>query len=234
MNFTYRNNLWKGQSSNTIIPSNSRPFTNNDTKLKTTNRVSFKPNPIKQWRKQLLPNYKTSSSKQVSIENIEAPSTSVFIGHDNNNCNTNNSKVLKENINVENKCDGLKCVNGKKSNLKRSANTNINSNYHVNYKSYLKSKCKTYSQNTTLGKKTTQNTFESSSCQSSQCNKPVIYKPSNSSFSNQGSVSASSYLLRKKQNALNKNNHNLKQTYGNKYIKNVTYNPNLPSFCKKI
>ena len=85
-----------------------------------------------------------------------------------------------------------------------------------------------------MGKKTTQNTFESSSCQSSQCNKPVIYKPSNSSFSNQGSVSASSYLLRKKQNALNKNNHNLKQTYGNKYIKNVTYNHNLPSFCKKI
>ena len=65
MNFQYRNNLWKGNTTNTVIPTNSRPFSNKSTDI-PSGRTPFKPNPIKHWRKQLKPYYKTNS-KQVSI-----------------------------------------------------------------------------------------------------------------------------------------------------------------------
>ena len=31
MIFTYRNNVWKGQATNSIVPSNSKPITKYDT-----------------------------------------------------------------------------------------------------------------------------------------------------------------------------------------------------------
>lgn len=231
MNFTYRNHVWKGESTNSVIPSNSRPFSNNDDNLKTLERTSFKANPIKHWRKQLLPKYPTRSSKQITLQKIEAPNTSIYIGKNNTNCETNNTKLLKENIVLLNKCNGIQCVDGVKSNLKRSASTNVSVNYYSNYNKYLKSKCNTYEQNSTLGSKQSSQVYHSSLCHSSSCKKPIIYKPSNHSFSNQGSVSASSYLLRKKQNALNSNAHNLKKTFPNPYEKKITHNTNLPSFC---
>ena len=56
MNYTFRNNLWKGENSttNSIVPSNSRPFTNLDRNAAatartrstaTTRRYRFGPHP---------------------------------------------------------------------------------------------------------------------------------------------------------------------------------------------
>ena len=75
MNFT-----WKGTSTNSIIPTNSRPYTNNDPNLKTLPRTSFKANPIKHWRKQLQPVYSTKSIHllQVGVQESQRKNTQSF------------------------------------------------------------------------------------------------------------------------------------------------------------
>ena len=202
MNFQYRNNLWKGNTTNTVIPTNSRPFSNKSTDI-PSGRTPFKPNPIKHWRKQLKPYYKTNS-KQVSINTVDAPTSAVHIGSTELNCESNYA-LLKENITIMNECNGIRindeknCVGGS-NHITRRANTNVKKNYHQSYSKYLKSKCKTFEQNSTLGKKESTYTYTSAKCVPNQngCNKKVIFKPSNSVFSEQGAVSASANTLRKK------------------------------------
>jgi len=231
MNFT-----WKDKSTNSIVPSNSRPYTNDDQNLQSLPRTTFKANPIKHWRKQLQPVYKTKSSKQVSIDQINAPSTIVHTGYINSDCSDYNMQLLKENINLLSKCDGIKhidtdsnsirCIGGT-NHIKRSGSSSVKPNYYQTHDKYLKAKCKTHSQNSTLGEINENGSYSSTNCSSlnSKCNKPIIYKPSNSNFSTQGSVSASSYLLRKKNNAITNNSASLKTAYGNTYVKGVAYYP---------
>lgn len=233
-NFTFRNNIWKEPSTDMAVPSNSRPFHNADTNLQTISRTSFKPNPIKQWRKQLLPYYKTKSSKQVSIQQLDAPGTGISIDTDNVDCTSQNIRILKENITLLNECNGIKvyledgvnntrCVGGT-NNVRRSANTNISKNYYRNYHSYLKSKCRTYEDNARLGSQNDNGSYKSSKCSTitnsngTTCDKEIIYKPSNKLFSVQGAVSSSSNTIRKKNDAIYKNNASLKSTYKNGII----------------
>ena len=267
-NFTFRNNIWKEPSTNMIVPSNSRPFHNKDDNLQTVSRTPFKPNPIKHWRKQLFPYYDTKSSTQVSIQQLDAPGTGISVGSNNIDCENQNVRILKENIILLNQCNGTKvylenCVNstrciGRSYNVRRSANTNISKNYHRNYQSYLKAKCKTYEDNARLGTKNDDGTYKSSKCSTTIssdgtiCNKPIIYKPSNSLFSIQGATSSSADILRKKNDAINKNNASLKKTYKNgivslnniyvpgsgtgyhlNYIKGNTHSEQCNNFCKK-
>ena len=233
-NFTFRNNIWKESATDMAIPSNSRPFHNEDTNLQSISRTPFKPNPIKHWRKQLLPYYDTKSSKQVTIQQLEAPGTGITIDSDNINCDSQNIRILKENITMLNECNGIKvyledsvnnskCVGGT-NHIRRSANTNMSKNYHRNYHSYLKSKCKTYEDNARLGSQNDDGTYRSSKCSTikqsdgTTCDKPIIYKPSNKMFSVQGAVSSSSNTIRKKNDAIYKNNASLKTTYKNGII----------------
>lgn len=230
-NFTFRNNIWKEPSTDMAIPSNSRPFHNQDTNLQTISRTQFKPNPIKHWRKQLYPYYKTKSSKKVTIQQLDAPGTGITINSDNVDCESENIHILKENITMLNECDGIKvyleehinnskCIGGT-NHIRRSANTNISKNYHRNYHSYLKSKCRTYEDNARLGSQNQDGTYKSSKCSTikksdgTTCDKQIIYKPSNSIFSVQGAVSASSNIIRKKNDAIYKNNASLKTIYKN-------------------
>ena len=227
MNFT-----WKGTSTNSIIPTNSRPYTNNDPNLKTLPRTSFKANPIKHWRKQLQPVYSTKSSNKVSISQLNAPSTVIYTGKPTSDCEEYNMQLLKDNVNLLNTCDGMKYVDnnsikciGGSNHIKRSGSTSINVNYYQTHSKYLQAKCRTHSQNSTLGEKNTNGTYKSTTCKSNKCNKPIIYKPSNSNFSTQGSVSSSAYLLRKKNNAITNNSASLKTAYGNSYVKGISYYP---------
>ena len=234
MNFTYRNNLWKGEATNTVIPTNSRPFINNDPTMQNIARVPFKPNPIKHWRKQLQPRYKTASSKQVSIDQYYAPNSAVYIGSQVHNCETNNYHLLKENITLLNDCVGVKlydasqnqirCIGGS-HNVRRSASTNLKPNYYRNYSKYLQTKCKTYDQNSSIGDQNDDGTYKSAKCSDlyTKCNKPIIYKPSNSAHFQQGAVSASANILRKRYNAMTNNSASLKTAYGNSYIKQVIH-----------
>jgi len=233
-NFKFRDNIWKEPTTNMAVPSNSRPFHNKDDNLQTLPRTSFKSNPIKHWRKQLLPYYETKSSKQVNIEQINAPGTGIKINSDNIDCATQNIRILKENIAILNECNGIKvylengvnsirCIGGT-TNVKRSANTNISKNYHRNYHSYLKSKCRTYEDNARLGAKNNDGTYKSSKCSTltssdgTTCDKPIIYKPSNTLFAIQGATTSSANILRKKNNAIYKNNASLKKTYKNGFV----------------
>ena len=239
--YKFRNNLWKGEESTTnmAVPSNSRPFSNSDSNLQTMSRTPFKANPIKHWRKQLLPYYKTKSSKQISIQQLDAPGTVVSITNDNVDCENRNISILKENITILNQCNGtkvyledsmnkMKCVGGT-NNVRRSGNTNINKNYYRNYNSYLKAKCRTYEENARIGIKNDDGTYRSTKCSDtissdgSICNKPIIYKPSNLIFGMQGAASSSENILRKKNDAINKNNNSLKKTYKNGIVSLYNY-----------
>lgn len=230
---------WKGASQSSVIPTNSRPFYNGDANLANIERVPFKPNPIKHWRKQLKPYYPTNS-KQVSINSVNAPSTNTIITSNNGipACSTNNYQLLKENISLLNDCYGsrvtdndnqTKCVGGS-NHITRSANTNIKKTYHVSHSKYLQAKCKTYDRNQQIGKQTSEPyTFESGNCQAiynqGQCSKKVIYKPNNPTFGTQGSVMASATILKRRNEALTNNSASLKTAYGSAPVFIRDYKP---------
>ena len=235
MNYTYVSK-WKPEAKNIVVPTNSRPFHNGDSNLGSIARVPFKPNPIKHWRKQLKPYYQTKSSKQISIDMINAPSTATKITSDDPvNC-TSNYQLLKENIDLLNTCNGIrsqdsetsaaKCTGGS-NHITRSGNTKLSKSYYRNHSKYLQAKCKTYEQNSMIGKKVDNKTneYESTMCinNASTCKKNVIYKPSNSVFSTQGSVSSSTNTLRKRNIALTNNSQSLMTAYGRAPVSKRSY-----------
>lgn len=222
---------WKAQTTNSVVPTNSRPFFNGDPNLNSIPRVAFKANPIKHWRKQLKPYYATNS-KQVSINSIDAPSSVNYIKDTTTDCSVSNYQLLKENVDILNECNGIRLTDGSctggTNHVTRAANTNINRSYHTSHSQYLQRKCKTYERNQHIGKKVDgkDNTFYSSSCSllnSTECNKEVIYKPSNSAFHTQGAVSASAATLRRKNKALTQNTKSLKTAYGTAPVHMYTY-----------
>ena len=226
MRFTFRNNVWKSDTTNIIVPKNSRPFTNVDPELEHHPRTPMKANPIKHWRKQLQPYYE-NNSKQVSIDQINAPNSAIHVGSKHIDCTSGNNKLLlKENIALLNNCVGTKidgvCVGGSYT-VRRSASTIIKKNYYTSNRNYLKAKCKTYDKNIILGDKNLDGTYKSPTCDdpSSNCNKKIIYKPTNRTHSQQGAVSASGNLLRKRNNTLAKNSHSLKNEYGSGYANQI-------------
>lgn len=233
MNYTYISK-WKPEAQNYVIPTNSRPFHNKDPNLASIARTPFKPNPIKHWRKQLKPYYQTKSSKQVSIDMIDAPGSSVKITSSNVDCDSSNYQLLKENIELINSCNGIrvdsdsptKCTGGS-NHITRSANTNISKTYYRNHSKYLQAKCKSFEQNSMIGKKVDgkENEYESTMCikNASSCKKNVIYKPSNTAFSMQGSTSASANTLRKRNNALTNNSQSLMTAYGRAPVSQRSY-----------
>ena len=230
MNYTY-NIKWKGPVTNVAIPTNSRPFNNLDGELRTLGRTPFKANPIKGWRKSLNPYYKTRSSKQVSISQIEAPTSANTITSETQ---LDNLHLLKENVIILSRCNGIKlesadgsrCIGGT-NNVRRSASTNIKSNYYTSNSSYLKAKCKTHASRSMLGDKNDDGSYTSVKCSNNTdaCTKvgPIIYKPSNLKYSQQGAVSSSTNILNKKNNTINRNNASLKATYGQGSINTKTH-----------
>ena len=76
-------------------------------------------------------------------------------------------------------------------------NQNQSTKYYNDNRSYLKARCRTHSQNSSI-KKNLDDTFSSTSCTNTECNKRVIFNPSNKSFRTQGAVSSSNRLLRVK------------------------------------
>ena len=223
---------WKGNSSSAIVPTNSRPFYNGDPALETLARTPFRPNPVKHWRKQLKPYYKTHS-KQVSIDRINTPGGSISVPiHESVDCEQNNYQLLNENKMIMNKCNGIsidydgttefanKCIGGS-HNVRRSANTVISKNYYSNHSKYLQSRCKTFEQNQSLGAKIGDNEYKSSKCgktmydKDSECQKTITHKPNNGRFFQQGATSSSNYIHRKRQQEITNNGASLKNAYGN-------------------
>jgi hypothetical protein len=183
--FTYTN---KGTSPAFVYASNQRPMTKYD----SIPNIPGKPNPIKQWRKQLQPS--VSQNKVQSHATIQTLDRSVRT--DASFCNSYTDIFNNEQCqNVANE----PCVN-----IRRSANTIINKKFCWNSKQYLQRRCKTFDQNQTLGEKIDEN--EGSEYYGASCTKdplgnvckPIVYKPNNKQFKQQGGVSSSSRIAKLK------------------------------------
>lgn len=154
---------WKGNSTNNIVPTWSRPLQPTES---IQNGASFKARPIKHWRKQLNPApYSGNGNSAVGIP-FNRPGSEVFLGTDSTNncvsCIDQNSKTTKSVIvgeknttfftNVDDKFyDSVKekmvCVAcNPQANVIKTGSTLINKNYYSESSNYLKSRCKTYTQ----------------------------------------------------------------------------------------
>lgn len=154
----HKNIAWKPITSNSIVPSNSRPLTGNE---EVPNGADFKARPIKHWRKQLIP-ISNNNSRMIGIPS-DLPGGSVYLGQSNTGCSncdeSSNSHIIKENIYLitnssligdkfydsdNNKVVCIAC--NPENNRIKSAVTLINKKYYSDRKAYLKSRCLTYEQ----------------------------------------------------------------------------------------
>ena len=99
---------WKGLATNSAIPSNSRPDL-------TSSGSAFKANPIRQWRKQLLPNAGSGvPGRRAGIGMpMDLPGGSVYLG----NVPANTDCLLNATVNTT----------GLKEDIVKYNNTNLNS-----------------------------------------------------------------------------------------------------------
>ena len=203
MIYTYKG---KGGETHTgIVPMNNRPFTN---EMPVNAKSSFgKPNPIKHWRKQLIPYYKTSSDL-ITINLLETPSTINFT--DLTDC----TQVFEQVPSLPT-CDGVKNENnsctGGTNHIRRSGSTLYNKKYCSSTKQYLQKRCKTFEQNMMVGKPLDLDKFlfnSTSNVGNDTKYNCITYKQSNPSLNMIGSAVASNYTSKKKNNAINLNPYN--------------------------
>jgi len=207
MLFTYWKHEGKGgQIQTSAIPSNNRPSTNVDITLlvggpKHQSSGNAKPNPIKHWRKQLMP-IRPTSSTHVSINQVDNPCVSIITSKSDAKHTIYNQLLSTEGcLGVKNSND---CIGGT-DNVRRSASTVVSKNYSSSTKQYLQKRGKTFEQNQTLGKNTGDYSYQSAipsyDSNNNLC-KTVIFKPSNVLFRTQGSVTSSGYTAKIKQDSL--------------------------------
>jgi hypothetical protein len=213
---------WKGSDNtiNSVIPGNSRPL-NPLIDGDIFPHTPFKANPIKHWRKQMVPLPGSGNSKATVSQVMDTPGGTVNRNKDfNTDCSYPN--VIKTHISNLGTCDI--CPNPRLNNHKnimRSASTLVKKNYYTTQGAYLRSRVKLYSQNQTIShvnKADSEAGFNSVYCSdTSTCNfVKVIYKPNNKKYSQQGAVSNDLRIANLKLNV-----HNLELKHGkgsNKFV----------------
>ena len=158
---------WKGTSTNSIVPSYSKPDL-------TVSGPHFKANPIRHWRKQLMPTSSSdgssngsgngnsngsSSNRRAGIGMpMDTPGGSTYLGNVINNtlkvsCNGSCSAAgLKENIE---KYDNISCKSNKNDcyyegpRRIKSSTTLLSKRYYADRKDYLRSRCLSFDQKLT-------------------------------------------------------------------------------------
>ena len=154
---------WKGTSTNSIVPSFSSP-------VLTASGPHFKANPIRQWRKQLIPaSAGDSRNRRAGVGMpMDTPGGSVYLGNvpANTACFLNASTTaaagLKENIEIY---DNINCNPNKNdcyydvSNNRmvritgprriRPSTTILSKKYYADRKDYFRSRCISYDQKLT-------------------------------------------------------------------------------------
>ena len=154
---------WKGISTNSIAPSYSRP-------VLTASGPAFKANPIRQWRKQLIPSaHSGNPNRRAGVGMpMDTPDGSVYLGNvsTNTNCLLNATNVgaagLKENME---KYDNINCnpsindcfydiSNNRMARITgprriRPSTTILSKKYYTDHESYMRSRCLTYDQKLT-------------------------------------------------------------------------------------
>ena len=247
---------WKGSQINinntrtSIVPTNSKPLTKADNSENPMNR---RPNPIKHWRKQLIPRIGSGHGKVSVGLAMDRPGGSHLV---KDNCSLikldpcpNNIKSYIEKVDnsgLSGICTKTFCNNQR---ITRSASTKINKNYFTTNKEYLRSRVRLYNQNQTIAPKsgntyldnttfpptllpasnstTGSQVYNSTNCYDiSYCTiSPisVIYKPNNVTFSKQGAVSSSLRIQKIKYNTVTKSAKNLEIPWGSDASKDAKY-----------
>tara|TARA_B100001057_G_scaffold185347_1_gene186097 strand:+ start:18082 stop:19245 length:1164 start_codon:yes stop_codon:yes gene_type:complete len=187
---------------NLNVPTNARPiipgFDSN-----TTNNLR-RANPIKHWRKQLVPTLGNYSRSAVTVRNaIDAPGANSkqtkteTVSESGNNClKSNNIKHFLIN-NMVNDCSnqGLNKKPCDPTTIRRPATTIINthfdkgknkrvsSNYHQTHASYLRSRVKLHNQNQTISQINTNNYYVNEEVIQAGKSESLIIKPPTDSTS---------------------------------------------------
>ena len=197
---------WKGTSTtrnhttNSAVPSNSNPAS---IEQNSNPKYTGKANPIKHWRKQLIPAQGIGSGKVSVSQVMDRPGGStLLVNHlssDCSNCPQNMKNYISKDMDTQN----CSCNTYNPAKITRTASTVINKKYYTSSKAYLKSRVKLYDQNQTLSNKTPSNSpnFNSTNCCDYDCSnncKPstIIYKPNNSEFSKEGAVTSSNRIVK--------------------------------------
>ena len=230
---------WKGISTNSAIPSFSRPDLN-------VSGVEFKANPIKHWRRQLMPNAGSGAANRragISMP-MDLPGGAVYLGNvsANTDCLLNataDTTGLKEYIfkfnNTDFKYNDISgCLSGPcnpEKNRIRSATTILSKKYYTDHHSYMRSRCNLYEQKLTAlpvpdivyldtndnllpvtGANAIRQTQNCASCPTpTHCQ--TIYKPNNAQYAKQGAVDSSDRITRLKLNTVNTNAASYKATF---------------------
>jgi hypothetical protein len=200
-----------GETHNSVIPKNSRPF--NNVAPVSSGKSFGKANPIQHWRKQLMPYYNTKSS-QVPLYLIENPSTTITTDTTNLNLNDECNNVLFEQVlSTMPVCDGVKKNNtcsGGTNHIRRSGSTLYGEKYCSSTRQYLQRKCKSFEQNMMVGKPIDLEKFLFKTTSNSNPDTPscVTYKQNNPSFNTIDAVVSSNYVSKKKLDAIHKNPYN--------------------------
>ena len=231
---------WKGTSTNSAVPSWSRPLQKTD---KTQNGTAFKARPIKHWRKQLIPTPHSGSGISAVGMPFDTPGSEVFLGRNSSSncatCSGSNASITKSSNEAEknntifsyisdklfDEKKALVCVAcNPEANIIKSSSTLLGKKYYPDRTSYLKSRCKTYTQNLSGNPIKGHNYFNGTipiwpsnnnttgsqvfsttdCCKVSGFSSTLIYKPNNSQYGRQGAVDSSDRIARLKMNTLNR------------------------------
>jgi hypothetical protein len=242
---------WKGTSANNVVPTWSRPLEGTET---TPNGPDFKARPIKHWRKQLNPTPNSGNGKSAVGMPFNKPGSEVFLGKSSTSncvsCSDSSASSITKSSNVaeeyntfftnagdkffdadKNKMVCIAC--NPEANIIKPASTLISKKYYSDRAAYLKSRCKTFTQNLSgnpvqgiqyLNGTTPVWASDSSTgsqvyatsdiCVSSGTSTALIYKHSNQQYATQGAVDSSDRITRLKMNTINKNGASFATAYG--------------------
>ena len=247
MFFTYRGQQQPFKSSKganstyAVQPGWSRPYVGDD----MAPPQCKKPNPIKHWRKQLVPNNTTSrAGREIPFDK---PGSTVYLGVTNIDCKCHddlNVTTIVNNIlnNKNNKCIPGNPCNPKTRIIRSGVQEKLINNgqqFCYSSKQYLRKRCRTYDQRLSSG---THVPGSDTEYYANTCEPPCGYnsrskfirKPNNKQFGVQGAVDSSSRIQRLKLNTINKAAAGLKNEWGSAAANAAKYTSsgNAPYFVK--
>lgn len=216
---------WKDKTLNQILSS----IRKNENTGDLTNKNLRNPQPLKIYRKEITPSSTVKSSRLgITINAFERPQGyRVGVENDKNNITTLDIKTFNEPNNVNN-TNGV-CFSPQNNAKKRIRTSGIiKHDYNMDTRQYLQRRNLSFEQNQYQflqmgdsavkpgsGASLLNTYYAQQNIKPDECNKTlVVYKPNNSQFAQNGAVSSSSLICRKKYNAITSNANEYSLPYG--------------------
>ena len=219
--------------------------------------ISAAPNPIKHWRRQLIPRENSGTGKARVSQIMDRPGGANYITANSNNYIYGQKSINCIKTYIEANNENLACKKICVKKPKRNS-ISVSDNYHISSTSYLQSRVKLYDQriatqnipgneykNLSTDSSTgsqeyhSQYTTDQSGCFiDCSCVVSVIYKPNNMQFFKQGAVSSNLYTFNLRQKADNlcilRNTWGLDNVCSAKYVDNINTpdNNTTTALCK--